>query len=135
MLKDREGGVWIGTYYNGINYLPPYCGQFNGYSESSDIPYFNSRIISVSVRMKTGISGLHPMIQDSVASILPQCNFIDFHGREKLNKHNLHALCIVGKDLWIGTYGDGIQVLNAQTGKIKNYNTTNGLDENSGTVA
>ena len=57
--------------------------------------------------------------------------FIDFNGREKLNKHNLHALCIVGKDLWIGTYGDGIQVLNAQTGKIKNYNTTNGLDENS----
>ena len=46
MLKDKEGGVWIGTYYNGVNYLPPYCGQFNGYSESSDIPYFNSRIIS-----------------------------------------------------------------------------------------
>jgi hypothetical protein len=57
--------------------------------------------------------------------------FLDFNGRKKLNKHNLHALCMIDKDLWIGTYGDGIQVLNAQTGKIKNYNTTNGLDENS----
>lgn len=46
MLKDKEGGIWIGTYYNGVNYLPPYCGQFNGYSGSDDIPYFNSRIIS-----------------------------------------------------------------------------------------
>lgn len=38
---------------------------------------------------------------------------------------------MVGKDLWIGTYGDGIQILNTQTGEIKSYNTTNGLDENS----
>lgn len=131
ILKDREGGVWIGTYYNGISYLPPYCGQFNGYSESSDIPYFNSRIIS---RFCEGENGNIWIASDDsgLSCFNPSTmQFIDFNGREKLNKHNLHALCIVGKDLWIGTYGDGIQVLNAQTGKIKNYNTTNGLDENS----
>lgn len=131
ILKDREGGVWIGTYYNGINYLPPYCGQFNGYSESSDIPYFNSRIIS---RFCEGENGNIWIASDDsgLSCFNPSTmQFLDFNGREKLNKHNLHALCIVGKDLWIGTYGDGIQVLNAQTGKIKNYNTTNGLDENS----
>lgn len=131
MLKDREGGVWIGTYYNGINYLPPYCGQFNGYSESSDISYFNSRIISRFCEDENG--NIWIASDDSGLSCFnpSTMQFIDFNGREKLNKHNLHALCIVGKDLWIGTYGDGIQVLNAQTGKIKNYNTTNGLDENS----
>lgn len=131
ILKDREGGVWIGTYYNGINYLPPYCGQFNGYSESSDIPYFNSRIISRFCEDENG--NIWIASDDSGLSCFnpSTMQFIDFNGREKLNKHNLHALCIVGKDLWIGTYGDGIQVLNAQTGKIKNYNTTNGLDENS----
>lgn len=131
ILKDREGGVWIGTYYNGISYLPPYCGQFNGYSESSDIPYFNSRIISRFCEDENG--NIWIASDDSGLSCFnpSTMQFIDFNGREKLNKHNLHALCIVGKDLWIGTYGDGIQVLNAQTGKIKNYNTTNGLDENS----
>lgn len=131
ILKDREGGVWIGTYYNGISYLPPYCGQFNGYSESSDIPYFNSRIIS---RFCEGENGNIWIASDDsgLSCFNPSTmQFLDFNGRKKLNKHNLHALCIVGKDLWIGTYGDGIQVLNAQTGKIKNYNTTNGLDENS----
>lgn len=29
------------------------------------------------------------------------------------------------------TYGDGIQILNIQTGVIKNYSISNGLDENS----
>lgn len=131
ILKDREGGVWIGTYYNGISYLPPYCGQFNGYSESSDIPYFNSRIIS---RFCEGENGNIWIASDDsgLSCFNPSTmQFLDFNGREKLNKHNLHALCMVDKDLWIGTYGDGIQILNTQTGVIKNYSISNGLDENS----
>lgn len=131
ILKDREGGVWIGTYYNGISYLPPYCGQFNGYSESSDIPYFNSRIIS---RFCEGENGNIWIASDDsgLSCFNPSTmQFLDFNGREKLNKHNLHALCMVDKDLWIGTYGDGIQILNIQTGIIKNYSISNGLDENS----
>lgn len=131
ILKDREGGVWIGTYYNGINYLPPYCGQFNGYFESSDIPYFNSRIIS---RFCEGENGNIWIASDDsgLSCFNPSTmQFLDFNGREKLNKHNLHALCMVDKDLWIGTYGDGIQILNIQTGVIKNYSISNGLDENS----
>lgn len=131
ILKDREGGVWIGTYYNGISYLSPYCGQFNGYSESSDIPYFNSRIIS---RFCEGENGNIWIASDDsgLSCFNPSTmQFLDFNGREKLNKHNLHALCMVDKDLWIGTYGDGIQILNIQTGVIKNYSISNGLDENS----
>ncbi|WP_455766402.1 hybrid sensor histidine kinase/response regulator transcription factor [Phocaeicola plebeius] len=131
ILKDREGGVWIGTYYNGINYLPPYCGQFNGYSESSDIPYFNSRIIS---RFCEGENGNIWIASDDsgLSCFNPSTmQFLDFNGREKLNKHNLHALCMVDKDLWIGTYGDGIQILNTQTGVIKSYSTSDGLDENN----
>lgn len=131
ILKDREGGVWIGTYYNGISYLPPYCGQFNGYSEPSDIPYFNSRIIS---RFCEGENGNIWIASDDsgLSCFNPSTmQFLDFNGREKLNKHNLHALCMVDKDLWIGTYGDGIQILNIQTGVIKNYSISNGLDENS----
>lgn len=131
ILKDREGGVWIGTYYNGISYLPPYCGQFNGYSESSDIPYFNSRIIS---RFCEGENGNIWIASDDsgLSCFNPSTmQFLDFNGREKLNKHNLHALCMVDKDLWIGTYGDGIQILNTQTGVIKSYSTSDGLDENN----
>lgn len=131
ILKDREGGVWIGTYYNGINYLSPYCGQFNGYSESSDIPYFNSRIIS---RFCEGENGNIWIASDDsgLSCFNPSTmQFLDFNGREKLNKHNLHALCMVDKDLWIGTYGDGIQILNTQTGVIKSYSTSDGLDENN----
>ncbi|WP_417129806.1 two-component regulator propeller domain-containing protein [Phocaeicola sp.] len=131
MLKDREGGVWMGTYYNGVNYLPPYCGQFNGYSGSDNIPYFNSQIISRFCEDENG--NIWIASDDSGLSCFNPSTrqFVDFIGRKALKKNNQHSLCAINDQLWIGTYSDGIQVLNTQSGSIKNYNTTNGLDENS----
>ena len=34
IVRDHEGGLWIGTYYGGVNYLPPTAGQFSSVSLS-----------------------------------------------------------------------------------------------------
>ena len=34
IIKDKEGGVWIGTYYGGINYIPANNGQFESFAHS-----------------------------------------------------------------------------------------------------
>lgn len=100
MLKDSEGGVWIGTYYNGVNYLPPYCGQFNGYSGSDEIPHFTSQIISRFCEDKNG--NIWIASDDSGLSCFNPSTrqFVDFIGRNELKKKNQHALCITEK-----TYG------------------------------
>lgn len=131
MLKDREGGVWIGTYYNGVNYLPPFCGQFPGYSGTDNLPFFEGQIIS---RFCEGKNGEVWIGSDDagVSCFNPSIGkFIDFPGREKLKRNNVHALRYIGKELWIGTYTNGIQVLDPQTGKITKYDTKDGLDESS----
>lgn len=131
MLKDREGGVWIGTYYNGVNYLPPYCGQFLGYSATDNSPFFKGQIIS---RFCEGENGEIWIGSDDagVSCFSPsKGQFINFPGREQLTQKNVHALCNTGKELWIGTYSDGIYVLQTATGHIRRYNIENGLDESS----
>lgn len=131
ILKDREGGVWIGTYYNGVNYLPPYCGQFQGYSGSDNFPFFSGQIIS---RFCEGENGEIWIASDDagVSCFTPSSGqFVNFPGRMQLSQKNVHALCCIGKELWIGTYSDGIYILQTQTGQIKKYDPTNGLDENS----
>lgn len=120
MLKDREGGVWIGTYYNGVNYLPPYCGQFIGYSGTDNFPFFSGQIIS---RFCEGENGEIWIGSDDagVSRFSPsQGQFVNFPGREQLIHKNVHALCYTGKELWIGTYSDGIYALQTSTGHIKN---------------
>ena len=129
ILKDREGGIWIGTYYNGVNYLPPYSGQFKGYSISGNHPFFQSKIISRFCEDEKG--NIWITSDDGGLSYFSPSTeqFLDFPGREQLRTSNQHALCIIGNELWIGTYSDGIQVLNMQTGQIKKYDTTHGLKD------
>lgn len=42
-------------------------------------------------------------------------------GKNSLSYHNVHALCMDGDNLWIGTYTGGVNVLNLQTGTFKTY--------------
>ena len=121
ILKDREGGIWIGTFYNGINYLPPYSGQFEGYSEANGNGAFTGTIISRFCEDEDGKiwiasddGGLNRF--DPVSR-----RFEDFPGRAAFANENVHALCIDGDNLWIGTYGKDIRILNRKTGAIKDY--------------
>lgn len=121
ILKDREGGIWIGTFYNGINYLPPYSGQFEGYSEANGNGLFTGTIISRFCEDEDGkiwiasddggLSRFDPVRR----------RFEDFPGRAAFANDNVHALCIDGDNLWVGTYGKNIRILNRKTGAIKDY--------------
>lgn len=65
ILKDREGGVWIGTYYNGINYLPPPTADNSTVTPNpATFLTLTVELSAVSVKEKTEISGLHLMTRD-----------------------------------------------------------------------
>lgn len=36
VLADREGGLWVGTYYGGVNYVAPAGGDFNDMADVND---------------------------------------------------------------------------------------------------
>ena len=73
--------------------------------------------------------GLAQMI-DGLSRFSPVTGeFVDFPGRKQLQSENIHALCAVNNHLWIGTYSNGIHVLNMQTGQIKTYSVQDGLDD------
>lgn len=121
ILKDREGGMWIGTFYNGVNYLPPYSGQFEGYTPDDNSPLFCGKIISRFC--EDGEGNIWIASDDGGLSCFsPQKRaFTDFAGREAFAYDNIHALCEAGDELWIGTYGQNIRILNRKTGSIKSY--------------
>lgn len=126
ILKDREGGVWIGTYYGGVNYLSPNIGQFECYSQSRFTNSVGGNIISHfsedargNVWIASDDGGLSCLSAESNQFIhhLPQ------EGRNSLSYHNVHALCVDGDNLWIGTYTGGVNVLNLRTGAFKLYSS------------
>ena len=121
ILKDREGGIWIGTFYNGLNYLPPYSGQFEGYSPHTGDKLFEGTIVS---RFCEDEKGNVWVASDDggLSCFVPALRrFVDYPGRIMLKDDNIHALCLDGDNLWIGTYGKNLRILNLKTGAIKDY--------------
>lgn len=129
IVKDREGGIWVGTYYGGANYLSPNAGQFESFAHSR---FFNSVNGNIIGRFCEDTYGHIWIASDDggVSCFSPKnkrfTHYMPDKHKNSLSYHNVHALCMDGDDLWIGTYTGGVNVLNTRTGAFRVYNTRGG---------
>lgn len=137
IIKDREGGIWIGTYYGGVNYISPSNNQFESFAHTD---YANSVCGAVISRFCEDRNGDIWIGSDDggLSCYSPKTgrftNFMPIESKNSLSYHNVHALCFDGEELWIGTYSGGLNVLNTRTGKFRLYSASdhaNDLDQNS----
>ena len=107
IVKDREGGIWIGTYYGGVNYISPNAGQFECFAHSR---FYNSVNGTVIGRFCEDSHGRIWIASDDggLSCYSPKdrkfTHYLASEDKNSLSYHNVHALCMDGNDLWIGTY-------------------------------
>jgi len=136
LMKDSEGGVWIGTYYKGVNYIAPGSGRFYGNNLAGYTHSGHGHIVSHIIE---GPDGTVWMAMDDRGMIhyFPDTgqavHYMPDAEVSSLSYHNVHALCFDGTDLWIGTYTGGINVLNTLTGRFRLLKDDNpsGVDNSS----
>lgn len=137
ILKDKEGGIWVGTYYGGVNYVSPRNGQFEGFVHTKYANSVGGNIISCFAEDKDGNIWIGSD-DGGISCYSPQTgkfkNYMPEEGKNSLSYHNIHALCFDGDDLWIGTYSGGLNVLDTETGKYRLYVSSediHSIDQNS----
>lgn len=115
LMVDREGGTWVGTYYGGVNYTHPVSGNFTSYTHAL---YGNS--VSGNVVNHFCEDGLRRLWIASDDGGL--CYFQPDTGTfTKLNlakggeDHNVHALALDGNNLYVGTYSQGLDIVDVNT--------------------
>ena len=128
IVKDGEGGVWIGTYYGGMNYIPPRNSIFESYNFTKKRNSIGGNVISKFCEDKNGqiwiasddggLNRFNP-ITKIFTQFMPERN-----NKNSLSYHNVHALCIDGDQLWIGTYTGGVNLYNIDKGTFKVYSST-----------
>ncbi|WP_044267403.1 hybrid sensor histidine kinase/response regulator transcription factor [Bacteroides timonensis] len=129
IVKDGEGGVWIGTYYGGVNYISPSTGQFECFAHSR---FYNSVNGTVIGRFCEDAYGHIWIASDDggLSRFSPKdkqfVHYLPDEHKNSLSYHNVHALCMDDDDLWIGTYTGGVNVLNTKTGAFRVYTTKSG---------
>lgn len=127
IIKDHEGGVWIGTYYGGINYISPNTGQFESFVHSRFSNSVNGTVIG---RFCEDASGRIWIASDdgglNCYSIKDKnfTHYVPSPHTNSISYHNIHALCMDNNRLWIGTYTGGVNVLDMQTGTFKVYSSS-----------
>ena len=116
IMRDREDGLWIGTYYGGVGYIPSAAmrNRFDMYFPTRD--GLQGSVVSRFVEDArhriwiasddAGIDCYDPLTD----------SFLDFPGKQAMAKYNAHALLADGDNLWVGTYGRGIIRMNMATG-------------------
>lgn len=116
IMRDREDGLWIGTYYGGVGYITSSAmrNRFDMYFPTRDglqgsvVSRFaeDSRHRIWIASDDAGIDCYDPLTD----------SFLDFPGKQAMAKYNAHALLADGDNLWVGTYGRGIIRMNMATG-------------------
>lgn len=137
ITKDREGGMWAGSFFRGISYLPKEYTRFNHFIGGKTHPQLLGNAIREIVPDQYGNLWLGTE-DNGINCYNPQTgritNYSYNNPAHPLSATNIHGLLADGNRLWVGTFNKGIDVLDIPSGKIvKHYsreNTHNGLFDN-----
>ena len=116
IADDNEGGIWVTTYYGGVNYLPStsfedrfcaYSARLGGLRGNVVGRFFEDRQHRIWIATDdAGLDCFNPQTD----------SFVSYPGKAAMGKYNVHALFADENDLWVGTYGNGVIRMNMATG-------------------
>ncbi|MBE6250854.1 MAG: helix-turn-helix domain-containing protein [Bacteroidales bacterium] len=116
-LIDREGGIWIGTFFQGVYYLSPRAKQIECYTAQNVSKGLNGSAISSFCEDHDG--------KMFIASENGGLSVFNHETKEfscptvSVRGDNIHALCISGKTLFMGTYSQGLKIADLSSGRIR----------------
>ncbi|RHJ95349.1 hybrid sensor histidine kinase/response regulator transcription factor [Parabacteroides bouchesdurhonensis] len=129
LTKDHEGGMWVGTFFGGISYLPKEYTGFKYFIGGKTHPGMLGNAVREICPDQyghlwlgtedNGINCYNPQTEEMT-------NYSLNNPLHPLSATNIHGLMADGDRLWVGTFNNGIDVLDIPSGKIvKRYTRTN----------
>lgn len=121
LCKDKEGGIWAGTYFGGANYYPQQYTSFQKF-----FPDFTAASLSG--------NAVREICEDKYGDLWIGT---EDAGLNKMNKQtglftqykptgtpagisypNIHGLLAKDDELWIGTFEHGLDIMDIKTGRV-----------------
>jgi len=127
--KDSEGGMWVGTFFGGINYLAQQYTPFEYYIAGKTHKDMLGNAVREIAPDKhgylwlgtedNGLNRYNPATREMV-------NFSEKNPVNRISATNIQGLMVDDDRLWIGSLNRGIDILDINSGKvIKQYTQSN----------
>ncbi len=121
LAKDNLGGIWVGTYFGGINYFPEQATPFHKYFHKiGENSISGSAVREIrkdhagNLWIGTEDAGLNKF--DPRTSIFTNYTLRDL--QNGLVHHNIHAILPLKNEIWVGTFENGLDVVDIHTGNV-----------------
>ena len=121
ITSDKEGGIWIGTFYGGVSYIPSPAMRNRFEMHSAGTGGQKGNVVgrfAEDARHRIWVA-----TDDAGVDCFDPAtdSFVDFPGKQAVARYNVHGLLAEGDDLWIGTYGNGIFRMSLSSGALKPF--------------
>ena len=128
LVIDKEKGLWIGTYFDGVHYLRPGFDFFQQYS----VPDSEGSVVSCIAPVRDATGVWIGMTKDGgLCRFNPVTRGFDLYS-SKIEHTNLRTICDMEGELWLGFYSDGLLRYHPGTGSKRHYQS---IDEDTTTLS
>jgi len=124
LFQDKEGGIWAGTYFGGVNYFPKqyatfekYYPGYNDYSLSGNAVREICEDAYGHIWIGTEDAGLNKL--DKRTGLFRQ--YKPSGSSRDISYSNIHGLLAKGNELWIGTFEHGLDIMDIKTGHVTKH--------------
>lgn len=125
LMKDREGGIWVGSFFGGLNYLSSDNTLFEKYLPSGTSGHVQANVIR---EIQPGPDGLLYVGTEDGGLCTFQPATEAFRKLESLQwngqpiSRNIQGLMLEGsRNLWIGTFDQGIYIYDLVSRRILHH--------------
>lgn len=132
--KDKEGGIWAGTYFGGINYFPQPYTSFEKFFPKTGVASLGGNAVREIQPDKYGHLWIGTEDGGLNKFTLATGDFTNIKPlpppQTGLSHSNIHGLLVTGDSLWIGTFEHGLDVMDIHSGRfIRHYDAGGGPHE------
>ncbi|MCC8154406.1 MAG: hypothetical protein LIP01_09435 [Tannerellaceae bacterium] len=137
IYKDREGGIWVGTYFGGVNYYPAQYTPFEKFYPVGTNSIRGKRVREIhqdkngKLWIGTEDNGLNIFdpVSQKFTHLFPNST------PSSISSYNIHGMLLDGDKIWVSALGRGLDIIDIHTYKvIKHYeknSNENSLCDNS----
>ena len=120
IFEDCDEGVWVGTYFGGVNYIAK-SAMFEKYYPIPGTNSIGGRSISEFAKSRDRM-----WIGTEDAGLYTYDPSSDTFSPVHIGAKNIHALMCDGNDVWVGTFTKGLYLLDSRTMRVKRRWTATG---------
>ncbi len=121
IYRDGQGGMWLGTFFGGVNYHHNFHGRFSNLRRGFDATSLNDNVVSCLVEdgdgeiwVGTNNGGVNRY--DPLSGRFS--HYFLYRGVDDVEYNDVKSVFVRGNDIYVGTHGGGMSLLQKTTGKI-----------------